>query len=448
MDPARLTLAILAAALLAAAPASASTVRLDPGGGDESSKVTYTAAPGEQNKLSVTVDGPRATIEDPGAGEIVTQQGCTRQTPKRAVCDLQDSTATIQYVLAELGDGNDTFAMTAVNTQFAGSRVNGGQGNDDLRGAQFADALNGGVGTDELRGGPGDDFLILEDVSGSADSDYVDGGEGSFDQLDAYSKRTSPVTVDLASDAPAGEAGENDRLIDLESAGGGMANDVIRGDDGPNIVVGGAGNDIVDGRGGRDVVTGGDGDDDVTGGGGEDDIAGEAGNDTITLGNEPGVYDRFVFCSEGSDLVTGVTEAFPSLGIDCERVDLGLGVVVPTLPRRVTTTYVAMSIPCPAAFRDANGVCAGKLQVEPRLAFKRDAKTRFRTRYGARDFRFKTASARIAVRLNARGRKELRKQVFRLQFTLRLKEAATGRVRQFEWTETLSRRMLQQAGVG
>jgi hypothetical protein len=121
MDLARLLPMLVIAILAAAAPASASTVRLSPGGGDESSELTYTAAAGEQNKVSVAVDRGRATIDDPGASSITAQQGCMQVNPKRAVCDLQDSTNTIQYVVAELGDGNDSFEMTAVNTQFAGA---------------------------------------------------------------------------------------------------------------------------------------------------------------------------------------------------------------------------------------------------------------------------------------------------------------------------------------
>jgi hypothetical protein len=256
------------------------------------------------------------------------------------------------------------------------------------------------------------------------------------------------VSVDLASSAPAGEAGEGDSLIGIEGTGGGEADDTIRGTDEGNLLYGGAGNDTVDGRGGHDSVNGGDGDDTVIGGTGEDDIDAGAGDDLIPLGNGPGEYDRYVFCMEGEDLVTQLIEAFPALGQDCERVDVGMGVVLPTLPRRVTTTYVSMSIPCPAAFRDSKGVCGGKLQVEPRRAFERSAKTRFRTRYGARDFRFTTQSARITVALNAAGRKQLRKPVIRLQFTLRLKETATGRVHQFEWTENLNRAFLKERGVG
>lgn len=448
MHLARLTTAALAALLLAAAPASASTVRLDPGGGDDSSTVTYTAAPGEQNKVSVAVDGPKATIDDPGASSITTQQGCTQVTPKRAVCDLQDSTTNIQRIAADLADGDDSFEMTAVNTQFAGASVVGGPGNDDLRGGPFADSLNGGIGIDQLRGGLGNDFLSTDDATGSADADLVDGGDSDFDQFSGYSKRTSPVTVDLASNAPAGEAGEGDTLIGLEAMGGGLADDTIRGNDADNVLGGGPGNDILDGRAGRDALNGEDGNDTVIGGTGNDQIDAGAGDDLIPLGNATREYDSYVFCGAGNDLVTELIEAFPSLGLDCERVDKGSGIVLTILPRRVTTTYIAMSIPCPAAFRDSRGVCAGKLVVEPRLAFMRSDTTRYRTRYGATAFRFTTQSAKITVPLNASGRKELRKPFMRIQFTLRLNETATGQARQFEWTENLSRAILKQRGVG
>jgi hypothetical protein len=411
------------------------------------SEVTYTAAAGESNKVSAAVDRARVTIDDPGAGSITAQQGCVNETPKRVVCDLQSSTTTIDYVLAFLGDGNDTFELSAANTPFAGARVVGGSGNDDLRGGPFADLLSGDVGIDELRGGDGADSLILGDATGSADADTVDGG-ADIDFVHGYAERTRPVLVDLASGTPAGEAGEGDRLTDVEGVTGGVSDDTLRGSDGSNYLNGGLGNDTIDGRGGPDSLSGGDGNDTVIGAGGADDIEAGNGDDLIRLDNEPGVYDRYVFCSDGNDIVTGRTEAFPSVGIDCELLDLGGGMAVRTLPRRVTTTYISMSIPCSAPFRDANGVCAGKLVVEPRLAFRRSATTRHRTRYGAKEFRFTTTSARITVPMNARGRKELRKEIMRLQFTLRLENRPLKEVRQFEWTETLNRRFLKQRGVG
>jgi Ca2+-binding RTX toxin-like protein len=449
MPPTRLTLLAVAALLVLAGPASASTVTLNPGGGDESTEVVYTAAPGEANKVSVEIDRGKATIDDPGASSITVQQGCTQQTPKRVVCDLQDSTATIQYFVGDLGDQNDTFSFTALNTNFAGGRVKGGDGDDDLRGGPFADHLDGGVGRDELRGLGGIDFLTTGDPTGAADADLIDGGDGDFDNFSGYNARTTPVTVDLSSPAtPAGEAGENDSVTGIEATGGGKAGDTLIGNDSTNALGGGEGDDTLVGRAGHDLLAGNDGNDTISAGSGPDDIEAGAGDDTIDLDTPPGDYDRYVFCADGNDVVRGLVEAFPSVGIDCERVDMGSGIVVNTLPRRVTSTSIAMSIPCPAAFRDANGVCAGKLAVEPRLAFKRSATTRYRTRYGAKAFRFTTQNAKITVPLNSRGRRELRKAVFRFQFTLRLKDTATGNVREFAWTESLNRAFLKDRGVG
>ena len=448
MHPSLPTVLALAAVLVGAAPASASTVRLDPGGGGESTEVIYTAAEGEQNKLSVTVDRGRATVDDPGASSITAQQGCAQVTPKRAICDLQDSTATIQYVQADLGDGNDTFDLIAdANTRFVGALAKGGPGSDTLRGGIYADSLDGGVGIDELHGGEGSDSLTTADTTGAADADFVDGGHG-FDSFAGYAERTTPVSVDMTMHTPAGEAGEGDKLESIEGIGGGHAGDTLRGDIYDDHLSGGNGDDVLIAEDGNDYLSGGDGNDTLSGGILNDEYEAGPGDDTIQLGNRKGEYDRYVACSEGSDLVTGLTEALPAVSTDCERVDVGFGIVLTSLPRRVTKTSIAMSIPCPARFRDANGVCAGKLAVEPRMAFRKSARTRFRERYGAKEFRFTTQSARITVPLNARGRKELAKPVFRLQFTLRLRDQVKDRVREFAWTENLSRFILRQNGVG
>jgi hypothetical protein len=444
MNIARLTTALVATLLFSAAPAAASTVRLDPGGGEDASTVTYTAAPGEANKVSVSVDGAKATIDDPGASSITVQQGCTSVTPKRATCDLQSSTDFIQEIVADLGDGNDTFDLTA-GTKFVGSVVKGGPGNDTLNGGPYSDNLNGGGGIDTLHGGDGQDYLVDGDVTGAADGDVLDGGPGPFD-LVSYSERTAPVTVDLAG-GPAGEAGEGDTISGIENVNGGKAGDTLRGDEGANSLSGAEGDDTLEGRGGDDQLFSGPGNDTLIGGAGVDDNEAEAGDDLIRLDNPPGVHDRNLFCGDGNDRVEGLTAA-PSVGLDCEITDLGFGIVRSTLPRRVTTTYVAVSIPCPAAFRDAQNVCAGKLQVEPKGAYGKSTSSRYKNRYGATQFRFKTASGKITVKLNAAGRKQLRKDFFKLQFTLRLTEQATAAIRQIEWTQNLSRAFLKKHGVG
>ena len=447
MELARLAPVILVALLTAAAPASASTVRLEPGSDEDVARIVYTAAAGEQNKLSVSVEGPRATIDDPGAGSITAQQGCTQVTPKRATCDLQDSTETVRIVEADLADGDDTFALTSGSTPFVGGQVSGGPGDDKLNGGPHGDRLDGGIGLDELRGHDGDDSFATGDTTGAADADLVDGGHG-FDGFGGYAERTTPVSYDARTQTPAGEAGEVDALISVENLAGGHAGDTLHGDIYVDHLYGGNGDDVLSGDDGNDYLSGGDGNDRLNGGFLNDEFAAGPGDDLIELNNRKGEWDRYVSCDVGNDLVTGLIEALPAVSIDCERLDAGFGVVLPTMPRRVTKTSVAMSIPCPARFRDANGVCAGKLAVEPRMAFRKSARTRFRERYGAKEFRFTTQSARITVPLNARGRRELAKPVFRLQFTLRLTDQVKGRAREFAWTENLVRFVLRQNGVG
>jgi hypothetical protein len=448
MELARAVPLALIALLAAVTPASAATVRLNPGGGDESAFLVYTAADGEQNKLSVSVDRGQATVDDPGASSIDPQQGCQAITPKRAICDLQDSTATINYVEAHLGDGNDEVDLIpSENTQFVGLVAKGGGGDDKLRGARFADSLDGGTGRDALHGGEGSDSFTTADATGAADADVIDGG-ADFDSFHGYAERTTPVTADTFVGTGAGEAGENDTLSSIEGLTGGHANDTLRGDSYNDHLHGGNGDDVLVGEPGDDYLSGGPGNDSLDGGVGNDEFEAGAGDDTIRLNNYEGQYDRFVACNEGNDTVGTLMEPLPAVSIDCELLDLGFGLTVPTLPRRVTTTYVAMSIPCPARYRGADGVCAGKLAVEPRMAFRNSKSKRFRDRYGAREFRFKTQSARITVPLNARGRKELRKPFFRLQFTLRLNDQVKKRVREFAWTENFARFTLRQRGVG
>src|SRR5207247_9099259 len=113
--------------------------------------------------------------------------------------------------------------------------LDGGAGDDSLTGGSGADALAGGDGADTLGGGDGDDSL-----DGGRGADTLGGGNGT--DLADYSSRTAPVTVDLAATSGAGEAGENDRVLDdVEGATGGAGNDRLLGDAGAHVLTGGAG---------------------------------------------------------------------------------------------------------------------------------------------------------------------------------------------------------------
>lgn len=222
-------LAILALGPVSAAPAS--SVR------SENGRITYLAAPGEQNRLALDKgpqgpSGSSVTVTDPGA-HIQVGPGCTA-SGDQVICAVQGTVA------ASLGDQDDSLRAPPDN-EGERSPPRGpytsvpfespldleatlGSGNDRL-----AVAFNGlvtvaaGPGQDSVwswsleslaRGGPGDDFIAL-----------------SVDPGDAY-----------------GEAGNDRIIVDAESGGlldGGPGNDRLTGGgDEPSLTYnGGAGND-------------------------------------------------------------------------------------------------------------------------------------------------------------------------------------------------------------
>lgn len=425
---------MVAAALALPSSALASTLRLEPGGGEDAPHLEYRASPGEANRASIAVSGAKAEIDDPGA-TIEAQQGCTSVTPSHAVCDLQSSTSEIRFVDVELGDADDTLDM-------AGARAvaNGGAGNDTLNGGADPDTLNGGGGTDTMRGAGGADYLSDGDATGGANADALDGGADG-DTVD-YFTRTAMVTVDLVDPAPDGETGEGDVLTSIEGIRGGRAGNVLRGDDGPNPLAGGDGDDVLDGRGGPDDLFAGRGNDLLIGGPGVDQFSDGPGDDTLRLDNPPRVRDRYLACESGDDLIVGPGPS-PSISLGCERADFGFGFVMSLIPRKVTRKVLKLAVPCPDAFRSADGACRGALVVEPVGAYARSKKTRRRQRFARKEFSFTGATHNVTARLNAAGRRELRKRFFRMQFTVVLKETASGATRRFTWTGAIAPRFLR-----
>lgn len=408
-------------ALAIPAGASASTVALNIGDDEDGSTITYTAAAGENNKLDVKVTGNTAEISDNGAN-ITPGANCAAQNAKKVTCTT--TRPKIDALVATLGDGNDDYKGAGVF-----SRVEGGSGNDDLSGGELSDVFDGGGGTDTLRGNAGRDSLKDGDTSGAANKDTLNGGDG--DDTVVFEQRTATVTVDLADNDGDGEAGENDTLIAIESAGGGAGNDVIRGTAGNNGLSGGPGNDEIDGRAGDDLLIGEEGNDTLIGAAGRDDIEAGDDNDILRLDNPVGPYDRIVSCGSGKDTVVGVTVA-PSLPVTCEVGDWGFGYLASPTPSKVGSTTITLRIPCPAAFKK-DGVCKGSIVAEPKSAYLRTDAERKKSRYGVKKFSI-TKKTSVSIALNSAGRKQLRKSAFKMQFRVNLKETATGTKRSFEWT--------------
>ena len=142
-------------------------------------------------------------------------------------------------------------------------------------GGEGKDWIVGGSGTDNLDGGPGDDVLSglggndTFRVAGQNDgADVINGGPG-YDEV-SYELRYDALTLNLCqSDATlgcsgeecscsvsSGEAGENDRVVNVEDATAGNGDDTINGSDGAESLSGGPGADSLNGGGGSDVLYG------------------------------------------------------------------------------------------------------------------------------------------------------------------------------------------------
>src|SRR5581483_8847635 len=127
-----------------------------------------------------------------------------------------------------------------------GGYLDGGDGNDTLSGDG---TLIGGAGSDQTTGGAGDD--TLEPDSGN---DVVHGGAG-IDQLDCSTRGLS-LKISLDDIANDGASGEHQHIgSDIETVIGALGNDLIIGNDSPNILSGGFdGKDTVKGLGGNDTL--------------------------------------------------------------------------------------------------------------------------------------------------------------------------------------------------
>jgi Ca2+-binding RTX toxin-like protein len=226
--------------------------------------LTFTAAAGKANDVTVTRDGTAVVVHD--AGDAVRPgDGCTAVDGNTVRCP-----DPISAVILRVGDGDDH----AVNSTATTGKLIGGPGADRLTGGSVGDALFGDVGADTLNGAGGDDFL--DESQTTADTDALDadayiGGAG-IDSV-TYARGTTAVAVDLDGVADDGRPGEGDNVgTDVE---------IVRGGPGNDTLVGSANANTLDGNSGVDVLKGGDGGDLLRGGAGGDSIDGEAGNDTL-----------------------------------------------------------------------------------------------------------------------------------------------------------------------
>jgi Ca2+-binding RTX toxin-like protein len=206
--------------------------------------VTYAAAAGEANRLTVSRLGDQWTLSDPGAA-IAVGDGCRSVDAHTAACTAANGPEPVFAFSAQLGDGDD--ALTVAGPLLVRGFTDGGP--DD-------DTLTGGPDSDTFDGGPG--------------ADRIDGGGGNFDTL-TFAGRPTPVTVDVG----AGRTSDGDTFAGIEGVDGGDGADRLLGGPGADTLGGGPGKDEIFGRGGDDELEGGLGADRIEGGPGADQAAGD-----------------------------------------------------------------------------------------------------------------------------------------------------------------------------
>ena len=366
-----LLLSLLALALPATASAATATLA----GG----VFTYDAAAGEQNYVIAYATNDCAGLAAPclhfsDSYAITPPGGCARPGffDSVIVCPEPNS------IVMRLGDYDDTVL------DWAGpSQIDGGTGNDNLFGNGADDQLSGGLGNDDIVGGPGNDTIdggpgndLLEMQPGgyavmqaagpddTAGTDQLHGG-GDTDTL-GYVWRTDPLTITMDGQANDGAPGENDLIDnDIEEVDGGLNNDRMTGNDGPNVLVGNDGDDSVDGGAGDDTLDGTMGTDTVLGRTGADTVSGGHGEDVVDGGpGQDNIYGEYaVGCSNLQPCIGGADDIRARDG-ESDLVSCGVG----TDHAAIDSIDVIRNIPGATTCELLETAPAGKAQPAKRVS--------------------------------------------------------------------------------
>ena len=159
-----------------------------------------------------------------------------------------DGTDTADYTSSTAGVTVDLQNATASGGDAAGDTLTG---IENVTGSNTAaDIIYGDANANTIDGLGGNDFL-----EGGAGADVIDGGAG-WDNV-RYTRSTSGVTVNLATNVSTGGHAQGDLLYNIEALVGSNYDDTLIGNANINSLTGGSGNDILDGRDGNDTLAGG-----------------------------------------------------------------------------------------------------------------------------------------------------------------------------------------------
>jgi Ca2+-binding RTX toxin-like protein len=299
--------------------------------------LTVTPGPADAAVTSASIVGGTATLNLDGADDNVTVSvsggllvhGQTTgglnsgaDWDSAAAGDQTVAANGIVVVVLNGGDGNDSLAVVAKDTEIATAAINGGPGDDVLIGSDTGDSLVsldgndrlvGGKGGDDMNGGAGNDTLVWNNGDGS---DFIDGDAGN-DTTEVNGNATLGDVFTIEPDAGRVRFRRTNLVgFVLEASAERFQVNGLGGDDSVTAtpgtalaaltllsVDGGAGADTVNGSDGPDLLLGGDGVDTLNGGGGDDRIVGDRANDTMDGG--PG-DDTLVWNNgDATDVVNG-----------------------------------------------------------------------------------------------------------------------------------------------
>ncbi len=220
---------------------------------------------------------------DGGAGNDILDGGAGTDTASFA-----SATEGVQVGLGPSGNGfafhelsgeeDQLYSIENVTGSAFSDFINGNDGANVLNGGDGGDALFGRGGDDELIGGNGDDFL-----RGSDGADTLNGGAG-WDRVSSFvALPTAGITFNLNIQGVAQDTGQGmDTLIGIEHASGTVLGDTLIGDSASNWLWDGS-DGLAGGGTGNDNLSGGGGDDLIETGGGDDILSGGTGIDTLSF---------------------------------------------------------------------------------------------------------------------------------------------------------------------
>ena len=190
-----LATSVVVASSLAPAARAALVVRDDVDAAD----VTFTADPGEANRVVVREEPGGFRFVDPGS--VLRTSTCTQVSAHEVFCP-----GIAETLIVEVGDGDDTVDVSgaAIALVDGGDGADvlvaafaaGGEGADVLRGIHVGGRLRGGPGDDTVVGGPRNDVLAID-----GGRDRLDGGPGNDSYVvDAGARGVATTIADTGGD--------------------------------------------------------------------------------------------------------------------------------------------------------------------------------------------------------------------------------------------------------